>query len=128
MAVSHDYVGQIYSRTLVCAAEVASAADDIAGFVVPVNSKVVFVDVCVQTIGTGTGSDTFTVENKTDSEDILSAAVTCATAGLAVEGTLSTTAANLTVEDGDIISLNADSVHGTTGPIGVVANIDLLAL
>jgi len=127
MAVSHDYVGHVYSRSIVCAAEVA-AADDLGGFVVPVNSKVLFVDVCVQTIGTGTGSDTFMVENKTDSEDILSAAVTCATAGLAVEGTLSTTEADLVVEDGDVISLNSNAVHGTTGPIGTVAHVDLLAL
>lgn len=127
MAVSHDYVGRLYSRTLHIVGTLATG-DDQASFILPVNSKVVFIDCVVQTAGTGTVSENIMVENLTDSENLLSAVMVPATAGTAVEGTLHGTAANLICEDGDSIGVNVDQIHGTTGAKELTVNIDLLAL
>ena len=120
MAVSTDYVGRIWGITLYIGT--ASAADDLCQYTVPVDCRVVNAQfsaaVCKSTGGA------LSLENKTDSTDIV--ASTALTAAFTpAEGTLVSTAASRVLTDGEVLSLNCE----TTGNMsGVICQVELLGI
>jgi hypothetical protein len=89
--------------------------------------RVIWAEAGVETLGTGTGGTTITLENATDSKDILatgiSITVAAGVAGLGVVGTLASAEADLFFDEGDKLSLNIDAIPGTTASTFAFANV-----
>jgi len=92
-----------------------AVADDKPSWPMP-KCRVIWAAALVEAVGGTSGATDITLENATDSVDLLASAISIAyngTAYLGVVGTLVSSEASLFFDEGDKLSLNIDAIPGT---------------
>jgi len=111
MTVYGDMTDKVFSHTFVLASTFTTG-DDKLQYTLPCDAMIMGpVQASLITAGTSGGSTIISVENSTDSQNMLSGSgISFTTGSYTAEANLSSTQAYLTASDGDIIVINVDSV------------------
>jgi hypothetical protein len=99
-----------------------TTGDGKASWIAPADCVLMHAHGAVFVTGTTSGNNLFQIRNLTDTKDLLSTLITIAynDSDKAAEGVLTTTVADLEIDDGDILVVDIDEVAGGTPSDAVI--------
>lgn len=101
-----------------------------AAWTAPCDCKLIAASCGIETLGGTDSATTVMVRNDTDTLDMLSAVMSIAFGAdpAVAEGSMSATAANLLLDDGDVVEIDVDAVCGGAAEAGLSVYLTLVGM